>query len=728
MKRIYTLLLITVISIKSFAAGCTNPIVTLDPINTVVCVTANTSFSIAATGPSLVYQWQVDQGAGFINLSNVAPYSGVTTSVLSITGATMGLNNYLYRCFVTNGCAPNDTSAAALLKIDGPPVITIPPSNLTTCEGSTASFGITTSGSGLTYQWQVNDGSGFINVPSGLPYSGETSATLFITGVTTTFSGYLYQCIVTGGCAPSVTSASAILTINTLPNVTVQPNFVEVCEGNNTNINITAIGTALTYQWQVNSGTGYSNLTNGAPYAGVTTNSLSISGALATMNGYLYQCVVSGACVPADSSYEIALIVHPTTSQFTNATICQGDTLAFGSSNLTSPGFYSNTFTSIYGCDSVVYLSLNVNSAYFTTTTSVICNGDSISIGGIFQSTAGVYTYVLPTVNGCDSTIANTLTVKPSYNFYQSTIICAGDSALIFGSYETVDSIYTDNYTTVLGCDSIYSHELIVKPTYDITIMANICNGDSILIGGIYESTPGTFSYTYSSIYGCDSIVKTTLNVHPLYNLTQSLTICSNDSVFLAGAYQNTAGVYTDSLTSSYGCDSVVVTTLAVNTAPIVTLSFPTFFCHWDPPTILTQGSPSGGTYSGIGITGGNTFTVPGLTSGTYEITYTYIDSSGCSVSASDSLIVVICSGVNDIDSNPDFEIYPNPFADNLTIDSYANETGKLQVLNVLGQVVYSQKITKGKTTINFSELSSGIYFIQNTVGEKTNTQKLIKK
>lgn len=181
-------------------------------------------------------------------------------------------------------------------------------------------------------------------------------------------------------------------------------------------------------------------------------------------------------------------------------------------------------------------------------------------------------------------------------------------------------------------------------------------------------------------------------------------------------------------MTSSYGCDSVVVTTLAVNTAPIVTLSFPTFFCHWDPPTILTQGSPSGGTYSGIGITGGNTFTVPGLTSGTYEITYTYIDSSGCSVSASDSLIVVICSGVNDIDSNPDFEIYPNPFADNLTIDSYANETGKLQVLNVLGQVVYSQKITKGKTTINFSELSSGIYFIQNTVGEKTNTQKLIKK
>jgi hypothetical protein len=724
--KFYTsFIFLTVLSLKAFALGCTSPVITSQPANAVVCLGGNTTFDVVASGPSLTYQWQEDQGAGFVNLSNVAPYSGVTTSTLTITGVTIALSDYLYRCIVSNGCAPDDTSNAAILKINTAPVIFTQPVNTTICEGANGSFDVTTSGSGLSYQWQVNMGAGFVNVPVGIPYSGDTTATLYITTATASMNGYMYQCIVNGACSPAAISNSVTLTVNTLPTITVQPSAAFVCDGNDATFSVTATGTGLTYQWQENQGSGFVNLSNAAPYSGATSATLTITAASAGMNGYLYQCIVSGACAPSAATGDYPLVVYPTYVNYKPVTICQGDSTLFGGSYYSAPGLYPHLFPSVHGCDSLVYLSLNVNSAYLTTTTSIICNGDSVLMGSTYAYTAGTYTYILPTITGCDSTIENTLSVKPSYHFNQSTTICFGDSALVFGVYESIDSVYTQNYSTYLGCDSIYAHTLIVKPNYNFTPIVNICQGDSVLIGGVYISLAGTYSNSYTSIYGCDSVVKTSLFVHPLYNLTQSLTICSNDSVYLAGAYQNTAGMYTDNLTSMYGCDSVMVTTLSVNPAPIVTLNFSLPLCGWDLPYTLTEGTPAGGIYSGTDVTSGifnpSTF-------GTYAITYVYSDTVGCSASAMDSLSLVVCEGVAEITNEENISVYPNPFVNSFTITSTANVEAQLHILNVLGEDVYSQILKAGSSEINMSKMAKGIYFIQISTSQNVISKKIIKE
>jgi hypothetical protein len=51
------------------------------------------------------YQWQINAGLGFQNLSNAGPYSGVNTAQLTITNTTASMHNNYYRCLVNyNNC------------------------------------------------------------------------------------------------------------------------------------------------------------------------------------------------------------------------------------------------------------------------------------------------------------------------------------------------------------------------------------------------------------------------------------------------------------------------------------------------------------------------------------------------------------------------------------------------------------------------------------------------
>ena len=95
-----------------------------------------------------------------------------------------------------------------------------------------------------------------------------------------------------------------------------------------------------------------------------------------------------------------------------------------------------------------------------------ICQGDSILVGGSYQTQAGVYYDTLQTVNGCDSVLSMKLKVNPSYNFIDSLTINSGDSTLVFGDYKKETGIYYDSSHTINGCDSISIVKLMVDPTH----------------------------------------------------------------------------------------------------------------------------------------------------------------------------------------------------------------------------------------------------------------------
>lgn len=76
-----------------------------------------------------------------------------------------------------------------------------------------------------------------------------------------------------------------------------------------------------------------------------------------------------------------------------------------------------------------------------------------------------------------------------------------------------------------------------------------------------------------------------------------------------------------------------------------------------------------------------------------------------------------------------DLVIYPNPFNETMTIEyELENRTGKLRVISMVGQVVHTQAVNSYRTTLDLSELSNGIYFVQVMDGSKIVTKKVLKQ
>lgn len=120
---------------------------------------------------------------------------------------------------------------------------------------------------------------------------------------------------------------------------------------------------------------------------------------------------------------------------------------------------------------------------------------------------------------------------------------------------------------TCVATDTI---EITTPPTTTLFNTLNACFNDSVLIYGQMQGATGVYRDTLQSVAACDSIYYQTLVIFGSeISSTQNEFICNTDSMFLQNAWQNTNGVYTDTLQSINGCDSLVYTTLVVSDAAI---------------------------------------------------------------------------------------------------------------------------------------------------------------
>jgi gliding motility-associated-like protein len=96
-----------------------------------------------------------------------------------------------------------------------------------------------------------------------------------------------------------------------------------------------------------------------------------------------------------------------------NASSCESYTWPINNQTYTSTGSYNQTYQSIHGCDSTIVLNLTIYPTLSTSFQDEICQGENYVFYGNSYNSAGSYPVVLTTINGCDSIVTLNLIVNP---------------------------------------------------------------------------------------------------------------------------------------------------------------------------------------------------------------------------------------------------------------------------------------------------------------------------
>ncbi|MBR1769966.1 MAG: gliding motility-associated C-terminal domain-containing protein [Bacteroidales bacterium] len=267
-----------------------------------------------------------------------------------------------------------------------------------------------------------------------------------------------------------------------------------------------------------------------------------------------------------DSIFVLDLIVHPTYDTVIEVNICRGETFTMEGYNFncTETGTYKDTLHSMYNCDSIMTVNLNVHENYSDTLIDYICSGSVYTEHGFYATHEGIYIDTLPTQWGCDSIITLFLLPLPSYDITVYDTACSGED-YIFGNRQlSFTGQYIDTFTTINGCDSIVQLYLTVNAPYVDSIEATICEGETYQQHGFNVTESGIYRNELQTVGNCDSVRILNLHVNPSYNREIEAELCYGETYNQLGFIANSEGDYIHRGQTVNGCDSTVTLHLRI--------------------------------------------------------------------------------------------------------------------------------------------------------------------
>ncbi len=228
-----------------------------------------------------------------------------------------------------------------------------------------------------------------------------------------------------------------------------------------------------------------------------------------------------------DSLIYLDLMVHAKYETPMPVNICQGEVYTFNEQDYSSTGDYPILLNSVNNCDSTIVLQLNVSDEIESYLQQAICAGNSFEMGGTDYSTSGIYEATMFSYSGCDSTVYLDLQVYQNTTTALVETICNGESFQMGNSIYTENGTYTTTLTTQTGCDSIVTLDLTVYQSESFETLT-FCHGETY--NGISVDT--TIAIIAPSYWGCDSITQLQLSFFEM----DALQI-TGDSEFCEGAH-----------------------------------------------------------------------------------------------------------------------------------------------------------------------------------------------
>lgn len=687
--------------------GCSNTSTVLVTVNTVPVVTASSSTTTVCSGSPVTctgsgastYNWM----PGNVN-GTVVTFNPTSNTTYTVTGTS------------ANGCTDAYTFS---ISVNALPNLTVTPSSTAICIGGSTTLSASPTTGPVSFSWSPTAGLG----------SPTASSTTASPTITTTY--VCTKMINTTGCTRQDT---AIVIVNSGPTMTLSAAPASICTGGSTTLSGTG---AVTYNWNPGNLNGSSVSVTPAVTTTYTATGTGSTGCTSTQT--ISVTVGPAPTVTASSS-------SPSVCIGSSATLTANGAAAYtwmpgamsGSSVVVSPTVattYTVTGDNGPGCSGTTTITVGVNALPSVTASASspsVCVGSNVTLTG---SGASTYTWMPGSMSG-------------------STVTDAPSSA----------TTYTVTGTDVNGCSNTSTVAVGVNTLPTVTASASapsVCIGDNVTLTGSGASTynwmPGslsgstvtdapssatTYTVTGTDGNGCSNTSTIAVGVNTLPTVTASSSssnLCQGDPVTLTASgatnyswmpgslsgspvTDNPASstTYTVTGTDGNGCTGSSTISVNVTSLPNVTLTLTNdTFCAADGALPLSGGSPAGGTYSGPGVAGGM-FDASSVGVGTYTVTYSYTDTTGCSNTASQQVVVDICNGMNTPSSVLTvMHIVPNPNNGEfmLTFDIAKADDYVLEIHNTLGQIVYSEQLNTFSGTysnkIDLREYGRGAYTIR---------------
>ena len=344
--------------------------------------------------------------------------------------------------------------------------------------------------------------------------------------------------------------------------------------------------------------------------------------------------------------------------------------------------------------------------------------------------------------NGTSVDVSIYSLVLPEMPKVNDVMVCSGTSALLTtaekdsllwytGEYELYpvaagSSYLTDPLTeattfyvearTVCSSTPRVPVHVDILPVFHQEETITVCSGDGYTFpdGQVQVNITDTLIHTsyLSSVYGCDSIVMTTVVPNPSYSISETDTLCSGESyTFPDGTIQHgitSSLTHTSHFVTVTGCDSTIVTYIYVSEVD----------ASVSRDGVYLKAVEEGADYQWIDVDNDSSL-LAGETrqvfmaanNGNYAV---IINKDGCSV-ISDSYPVVI-QGLEKNTAENQIKGYPNPVKDRITLDfPYSCELVHISLFNLNNQLITSRVFNNVNQSLelNLEEFRSGTYLMR---------------
>lgn len=428
------------------------------------------------------------------------PFTQVNFNTIQVTWNTVVSGNMCVTA--SNSCG---SSQPACLPITVQPPIQQPqlsgPANVC-AGGGNYDFTLNLQQIGVNYTWTVPPG-------AVLTGSGDTVHVNFLNAV----SGNV--CVTPSNLCGTGTPVCQNVHVSPVPTGDLTNDAV-ICNGESVNLHFALTGNGpFDVTWQAGNQTMTLNDIVTGHTETVSPSQTTVYKLLSVSDNSMPACAIN----LADS---VKVTVHPYFSQTQSAQICQGDTYFVGGAAQTVSGVYTDSLSSVFGCDSVIITTLTVLPVDTTVLNTTTCD----------PSQAGTTVVTLQQTNGCDSVVMHTITLLPSDTTYLFDHSCDVNNV----------GVFTTHFTNHWGCDSMVVKSVTYALSDTTYLTGHSCD----------PAATGVFMNHLLSADGCDSLIITTVD------------LLQKDTVYLTGTSCNPAqvGVFTNSFVNQYGCDSTIITTI----------------------------------------------------------------------------------------------------------------------------------------------------------------------